>query len=250
MLGTVCDEVAPLVGRKQEQSLLASVLDDVALRGQALLLRGEAGIGKSRLISDTARAARERGMSALTAAGVQTEAHFPFAGLHQMLRPVRTRAAELPSVQRAALDAAFGLTDDVAPEHYRIAMAALDLLSEVAADTPLLLVADDAQWLDGPTLEVLAFVARRIESDPIVLLAATRDGYPSLLDDAGLQELRLGGLDGAAARALLDAAAPQLPVTARTRVCRRRREARSPFSSCQQSWVGLGTSHPWPAECR
>ena len=218
MLGTVRDEVAPVVGRGQEQALLTSVLDDVATRGQALLLRGEAGIGKSRLLSDTAQAARERGMAVLTATGVQSEAHLPFAGLHQMLRPVRGRAADLPSVQRAALDAAFGLTDDVAPEPYRIAMAALDLVSEVAADAPLLLVAEDAQWLDRPTLEVLAFVGRRIESDPIVLLAAARDGYPSVLDAAGLPELRLGGLDDAAAGALLDASAPQLPLAARTRV--------------------------------
>jgi DNA-binding CsgD family transcriptional regulator len=194
------------------------LLDEVAARGQALVLRGEAGIGKSRLLSDIAQAARERGMSVLTTTGVQSEAHLPFAGLHQLLRPVRGRAAELPAVQRAALDAAFGLTDEVAPEHYRIAMAALDLVSEVAADAPLLLVVEDAQWLDRPTLEVLAFVARRIEADPIVLLAATRDGYPLVLDNAGLPELRLGGLDDAAAGALLDASAPQLTLTARTRV--------------------------------
>jgi hypothetical protein len=155
-------------------------------------------------------------MATLTTTGVQTEAHLPFAGLHQMLRPVRARAARLPSAQRAALDAAFGLTDEVAPEHYRIAMTALDLVSEVAADAPLLLVAEDAQWLDRPSSEVLAFVARRIESDPIVLLAATRDGYRSLLDDAGLPELRLGGLGGGAAGALLDACAPQLSLAARS----------------------------------
>ena len=75
------------------------------------------------------RIARERGMSVLTTTGVQSEARLPFAGLHQLLRPVRGRAAELPAVQRAALDAAFGLTPEVAPEHYRIAMAALDLVS-------------------------------------------------------------------------------------------------------------------------
>lgn len=154
MLGSVRNEVAPVIGREQEQRLLTSVLDEVAARGQALVLRGEADIGKSRLISDTARAARERGMATLTTTGVQTEAHLPFAGLHQMLGPVRARAARLPSAQQAALDAAFGLTDEVAPEHYRIAMAALDLVSEVAADAPLLLVAEDAQWLDRPSLEV------------------------------------------------------------------------------------------------
>jgi DNA-binding CsgD family transcriptional regulator len=220
MVRTAGDEAAPLVGRDQEQTLLRSLLDDVTTRGQALVLRGDPGIGKSRLLSDTARIARERGMSVLTTSGVQSEAHLPFAGLHQLLRPVRGRAAELPAVQRAALDAAFGLTEEVAPEHYRIAMAALDLVSEVASDTPVLLVIEDAQWLDRPTSDVLAFVARRIESDPIVLLAAAREGYPSVLGDAGLPERRLAGLDDAAAGALLDASAPELALAERARVLR------------------------------
>jgi hypothetical protein len=220
MFGTARDEAAPLLGRDQERSLLRSVLDEVGTHGQALVLRGDPGVGKSRLLSDTARIARERGMSVLTTTGVQSEAHLPFAGLHQLLRPVRGRAAELPAVQRAALDAAFGLTDQVAPEHYRIAMAALDLVSEVATDAALLLVVEDAQWLDRPTSDVLAFVARRIESDPIILLAATRDGYPSVLGDAGLREHRLAGLDDAAAGALLDLSAPQLSLAARSRVLR------------------------------
>src|SRR5437660_12818850 len=101
MLGTAGDEAAPLLGRNREQSLLRSVLDEVATRGQALVLRGDPGVGKSRLLSDTARTARERGMSVLTTTGVQSEAHLPFAGLHQLLRPVRGRAVELPAVQRA-----------------------------------------------------------------------------------------------------------------------------------------------------
>ena len=175
------------------------------------MLRGEPGIGKSRLLSVAAQTARDRGMTVLTATGVQSEAHLPFAGLHQLLRPVRERAVELPPIQRDALDAAFGLTREAAPEHYRIAMAALDLVSDVAGDAPLLLVVEDAHWLDPPTADVLAFVARRIESDPVVLLAATRDGYPSALADAGLPEHRLAGLDDATAAALLDAAAPDLP---------------------------------------
>jgi len=209
-----------LLGRAPEQSLLTSLLDGIGERGQALVLRGDPGIGKSRLLSAAAQTARERGMTVLTATGVQTEAHLPFAGLHQMLRPVREHAVELPQVQRDALDAAFGLTRGEAPEHYRIAMAALDLLAEVADDVPLLLVVDDAHWLDPPTAGVLAFVARRIESDPVVLLAAARDGYPSALSDAGLPEHRLDGLDDETAAALLDAAAPDLPVAARNRVLR------------------------------
>jgi AAA ATPase domain len=220
MLGAARDESAPLLGRDQEQSLLRSWLDGVAVHGQALVLHGEPGVGKSRLLADTARTARERGMAVLTTTGVQSEADLPFAGLHQLLRPVRGRATELPPVQRAALDAAFGLTHERAPEHFRIAMAALDLLSEVATDGALLLIADDAQWLDRPTLEVLAFVGRRIESDPIIFLAATRDGYSSVLDDAGLPERRLAGLDDATAGELLDISAPQLSLAARDRVLR------------------------------
>ena len=209
-----------MLGRAQEQSLLTSFLDGVGDRGQALVLRGEPGIGKSRLLSVAAQTARDRGMTVLTATGVQSEAHLPFAGLHQLLRPVRERAVELPPIQRDALDAAFGLTREVAPEHYRIAMASLDLVSDVASDAPLLLVVEDAHWLDRPTADVLAFVARRIESDPVVLLAATRDGYPSALADAGLPEHRLAGLDDTTAAALLDAAAPGLPRPARNRVLR------------------------------
>src|SRR3954468_14942136 len=164
MLGTARDEAAPLVGRHDEQALLTSLLDDVATRGQALVLRGEPGIGKSRLLSESERTARERGMAVLRTTGVQSEAHLPFAGLHQLLRPVRDRASELRDVQRAALDAAFGLTHEAAPEPFRIAMAALDLLSDVAAESALLLVVEDAHWLDRPTADALAFVARRIES--------------------------------------------------------------------------------------
>ena len=218
MLGPVRDEAAPLLGRAHEQSLLTSLLDEVAERGQALVLRGEPGIGKSRLLSVAAQTARDRGMTVLTATGVQSEAHLPFAGLHQLLRPVRARAVDLPAIQRDALDAAFGLTRAAAPEHYRIAMASLDLVSDVAGDAPLLLLVDDAHWLDPPTADVLAFVARRIESDPVVLLAAARDGYPSALADAGLPEHRLAGLDDTTAAALLDAAAPRLSPAGRNRV--------------------------------
>jgi DNA-binding CsgD family transcriptional regulator len=211
---------APVLGRGSEQRLLGSLLDEAPARGRALVLRGEPGIGKSRLLCDTARAARARGMTVLTTSGVQSETHLPFAGLHQLLRPVRARAAELAPLQRAALDAAFGLTDDVATEHFRIAMAALDLLSDVAGHAPVLVVVDDVQWLDRPTADVLAFVARRIESDPIVLLAATRDGYDPVLVDAGLREHRLGGLDEAAAGELLAASAPDLPGVVRAQVLR------------------------------
>src|SRR3954467_12228154 len=218
MFGPAHQKEAPLLGRVHEQRVLTSLLDDVATRGQALVLRGDPGIGKSRLLSEAAHAARGRGMTVLTTAGVQSEAHLPFAGLHQLLRPVRGHAVGLSAVQRAALDAAFGLTDEAAPEQFRIAMAALDLVSDVAGEAPVLVVVEDAHWLDRPTADVLAFVARRIESDPVVLLVATRDGYASVLGEAGLPEHRLGGLDDAAAAELLDASEPELPPGVRARI--------------------------------
>jgi DNA-binding CsgD family transcriptional regulator len=220
MLAPAHGEATPLLGRLAEQRLLTSLLDGVSTRGQALVLHGEPGIGKSRLLAEATRAAREQGMIVLATAGVQSEAQLPFAGLHQLLRPVRDRANELPAAQRNALDAAFGLTAEAAPEHFRIAMAALDLLSDVAGDAPVMLAVEDAHWLDRPTADVLAFVGRRIESDPILLLAAARDGYPSVFGEAGLPQHMLAGLDDTAAAALLDASAPQLPITMRIRVLR------------------------------
>ena len=209
---------APLLGRDAEIELLASLLDGIQEGGGALVLSGEPGIGKSRLLAVAAGFARERGFTVLSATGVQSEAHLPFAGLHQLLRPLRFRVANLPAAQRAALDAAFGLGQEPAPERFRIAMAVLDLLCEVATDAPLLVLAEDAQWLDRPTTEVLAFVARRLRSDPVVLLAAVREGYPSPLVDAGLPQHRLGGLAPDEAMTLLDASAPQLSPVIRDRL--------------------------------
>ena len=208
----------PLLGRDAEVELLVSLLDGVQDGGGALVLYGEPGIGKSRLLAVAAGLARERGFTVLSATGVQSEAHLPFAGLHQLVRPLRSRVADLPAAQRAALDAAFGLGQEPAPERFQIAMAVLDLLGEVATGAPLLILAEDAQWLDHPTTEVLAFVARRLQSDPVVLLAAVREGYPSPLVDAGLPQHRLGGLGPAEAMTLLDASAQQLSPVVRDRL--------------------------------
>ncbi|MEA2216750.1 MAG: hypothetical protein QOK19_2311 [Solirubrobacteraceae bacterium] len=197
---------------------MRGLLDGVEREGAALVLRGEPGIGKSRLLAEAVQDARERGMLVLTAAGVQSEARLPFAGLHQLLRPVRDRAVHLATVQRQALDAAFGLSEEVVPEPFRIAMAALDLISEVAAESPVLVAVEDAHWLDRASADTLAFVARRIESDQVLLLVAARDGYPGGLAHAGLSELRLTALDDATAAALLDSVAPDLSLGVRRRV--------------------------------
>ena len=198
--------------------MLRSVLDGLHSSGGALVLRGEPGIGKSRLLATAATFAHDRDIATLSTTGVYSEARLAFSGLHQLLRPVRDRAAELHPAHRAALDAAFGIGDGAPPERFRIALAVLDLLSEVAAEAPLLIIAEDAHWLDPATADVLAFVARRLEADPIFLLAAVRDGYPSSLADAGLPERRLEPLHPAAAAELLDSSGRQLTVAVRDRL--------------------------------
>src|SRR5260370_10280479 len=110
------------------------------------------------------------------------------------------------------------MTGGVVPDLFRIALGSLEILSEAAASSPLLLIADDAQWLDRPTAAVLAFLARRLDAEPIILVAALRDGYDSVLAEAGMPELGLTGLDEAAAAALLDATDPALDAAAPARV--------------------------------
>jgi DNA-binding CsgD family transcriptional regulator len=183
-----------VVGREQESGLLASVLDEVRDRGAALVFTGIAGIGKTTLLEVAQGIAGERDMLVLATAGVPSEANLPFAALHRLLRPVLARAEDLPAAQREAVRAAFGMGEGTAPEPFMIALGVLGLVSEAAAGRRLLISVEDAHWLDRPTADVLAFVGRRIESDPIVLIAALRDGYDSPLSQAGLPELRLDRL--------------------------------------------------------
>jgi DNA-binding CsgD family transcriptional regulator len=211
-----------LVGRERELHVLADLLDGVSDHGAALLVRGEAGVGKSALLASASAQARTRGMRVLAATGAQAETLLPFAGLHQLLHPLLDQADELPAAQRDALYAAFGMRDGVrdeqAPNLFLIALATLELLSGAAEQTPLLVLVEDAQWLDSSTCDALAFVARRLESEPIVLLLAIREGVESALAETGLPDLQLEGLDDAAASALLDARAPELAPAVRERL--------------------------------
>ena len=149
-----------LVGREWELAVLDDLVARVGEFGGAVVVRGEAGIGKSALLDAVRTKAKEQGMTVLTTVGVESEAHFPFAGLHQLLRPTLRQAESLPVRQRAALLAASGMADAAAPDRFLIALAALELFADTASGSPLLVIVEDAQWLDRPTSDVLAFVAR------------------------------------------------------------------------------------------
>ncbi len=207
-----------LYGRDSEIALLDEWLRDIRDSGRALLIRGEAGIGKTSILDAGQSAARSRGCRVLPVVGVESEAHLAFAGLHQLLRPVLVQADELPPPQRKALLTAFGVLDGDAPALFLVGLATLNLLADIAAEKPLFLVADDVQWLDTPTAEALAFVGRRLASDRILLLAAMRDGFHSPLVAARLPELVIEPLSEAPSAELLDAHAPGLTGVARSRI--------------------------------
>jgi DNA-binding CsgD family transcriptional regulator len=213
------DTQAVLIGRDREVGALAERIDAASgPGGGALLLRGPAGIGKSSLLEAAKAHAAVARFQILTSTGIQSESQLPFAGLHQLLRPVLREVDRLPDSYAHAIRAAFGLSDQTAPSPYLIALSTLHLLGECADAAPVLLLVDDAQWLDLPTAEALAFVARRLESDPIVLLATVRDGFEIPLLGAGIPELRVEGLSDLDARSLLAVRAPGLTAALRDRI--------------------------------
>ena len=128
----------------------------------------------------------------------------PFAALHQLLRPLLKRAQGLARPQRDALLATFGMEEVSAPDPFLVALGSLELVAEEARKAPLLVIVDDAHWLDASTTDVLGFIARRLGPEPVVLLIAARDGYETALVEFGLPELRVEALDDQSSRALLD----------------------------------------------
>ncbi|GAA2844584.1 LuxR family transcriptional regulator [Streptosporangium fragile] len=189
-----------LRGRDAEQAVIDRLLAQCrAGRSGALLIRGEPGIGKTALLGYAADAAD--GMRVIRGTGVESEAELPFAGLHLLLRPVLDRAAALPAPQERALRAAFGLASVEAGDRLLIGLAVLSLLSELAEDGPLLVLVDDAQWLDRASVDALLFAARRLDAEGVTVLFAAREPFVA----PGVPELPVRGLDPAAAAALLGA---------------------------------------------
>ena len=166
-----------------------------------LVLRGEAGVGKTALLEYVA--GRARGCRLARVTGVQSEMELAFAGLHQLCAPMLSRAECLPVPQREALRTAFGLAEGPPPDRFLVGLAVLSLLSEAAAERPLVCVIDDGQWLDHASAQALGIVARRLAADPVGLVFAARVPGKKL---TGLRELTVAGLPDADARALLESA--------------------------------------------
>src|SRR3954453_17081132 len=195
-----------LQGRSGERAVLQQLLERVR-GGQSavLVIRGEAGVGKTALLQSCAR--EPAGFRVAEIAGVECEMELPFAGLHRLCAPMLDHLAALPEPQQAALRVALGLSAGEAPDRFLVALAALTLLAEVATERPLLCMVDDAQWLDGASSQVLGFVARRLLAESVALVFAVRDpAEPREL--VGLPELHLEGLPDEAARALLATVIP------------------------------------------
>jgi len=195
-----------LLGRASEREALDRLLDKVRGGPSAVLVvSGEAGVGKTALLHYCARQAS--GFRVARVAGVESEMELPFAGLHQLCAPMLDRIGALPEPQQAALSVALGLASGAATDRFLVALAALSLLAEVAAERPLLCFVDDAQWLDTASAQVLGFVARRLLAESVAIVFAVRDPIDEH-ELTGLPALELGGLPEEDARALLATVIP------------------------------------------
>jgi DNA-binding CsgD family transcriptional regulator len=191
-----------LYGREGERSALLDLLDAAReSRSGALVLRGEAGVGKSALLSDAAAAATD--FRVIRTAGVEAEFELAFAAVHQLTRPLLDHLDEIPEPQAGALRGALGETTQTTDDRFLIAAALLSLFAAAAEESPLLCAVDDAHWLDRPSADALTFVARRLEAEPIALVFAARGSEERSFDAAGVPDLELEGIDAGAAGALL-----------------------------------------------
>jgi DNA-binding CsgD family transcriptional regulator len=197
-----------LVDRLTETGVMQGLLDGVQEGSSGVLvLRGQAGMGKTALLREMAERAANGGMRIAQAAGIQAEMEFDFAGLHQLLLPFVGGLQDLPDPHRAALGTVFGLATCQASDRFLVGLAALTLLTDAAEKQPVLCVVDDAQWLDRVSLEMLTFVARRLLADRVGMVFGLRAGEERAEALSGFPELRVGPLPPEAGKELLETAA-------------------------------------------
>ncbi|BBZ31870.1 helix-turn-helix transcriptional regulator [Mycolicibacterium confluentis] len=195
-----------LVGRRVEQQKLADLLERVRGGGSAVLvLRGEAGIGKTALLQDVRDHAAD--LRVITLSGTESEMELAYAGVQQLSAPLLSHIDRLPDPQKNALQVALGLRDGAAPDRLLVGLAVLSLLADAGAEQPTMCLIDDAQWVDRASLQALAFAGRRLAADPVMMVFAARGTQfdPEL---SALPEMHLTGLADADARALLSATLP------------------------------------------
>src|SRR5215216_3015599 len=176
-------------GRASERQALDRLVADAhASRSGVLVIRGQAGVGKTALMRYAAE--RASGFRIAQVSGVESEMELPFAALHQLCAPLLDRLDALPAPQQEALRVALGVVSGAAPDRFLVGLATLTLLAEVAEQQPLLCLLDDLQWLDDASGQVLGFVARRLLAEPVAIVFAAR-GESAEPELSGLPELRL-----------------------------------------------------------
>src|SRR3954454_18763471 len=200
-----------LVGRDAEALRLRRIMAALPRRGACLLIRGEAGVGKTSLVASALDEARQRGIPVAGSTSIESEAQLAFAGLHMLIEPLFDDVDRLPAGQRRAILAAFGMIHAPAPDLFLIALGTLELLANAARERGLVVAVGDAQWLDGPTATVISFIAPRCAARRVVMLIEVRDGLSTPLTGLSLPELRIEPLREGSARSLLDASSPGLP---------------------------------------
>lgn len=193
-----------LVDRSTEQETLSRLLASARLgRGAALVLTGEPGVGKTALLTDAlATRGEQTNTHLLRVTATEIEQDLPFATLHALLQPALAVLDELPEVQARALAMALSLRAGVGGDRFAIGAATFGLLTKFAEGAPVIVAIDDLQWADGPSVEALAFAARRLSNDPIIMLLAGRSGeLPTAV--SGLDVLEVSGLTAAGSARLM-----------------------------------------------
>jgi DNA-binding CsgD family transcriptional regulator/tetratricopeptide (TPR) repeat protein/energy-coupling factor transporter ATP-binding protein EcfA2 len=207
-----------LIGRRGELATVRALVERARSSGEALLIIGEPGVGKTMLLDAAAGMASSAGACVLRASGVEFEAGISFSGLNQTLLPLLAELAHLTAAYRNALNVALGFGEGPAPDRLVVSNATLALLRQAAVARPVLVVIDDLPWLDRASAEVLGFVARRLAGSRVGVLGASRSGEESFFDRVGLPELELQPLDDDAAGKLVLTHFPTLGAPIRQRI--------------------------------
>ncbi|WP_019071670.1 ATP-binding protein [Streptomyces hokutonensis] len=208
----------PLVGRDHDLGLVRGFVEEAMVSGRALLLSGDAGVGKTVLLDAAAGQARGTGARVVRAAGVEFESTMSFAGLHQVLQPLLAGLDGLPDPYRTALNVALGLDRGAPSDQLLVSNAALTLLVQAAVERPLLVIVDDLPWLDRASAVVLGFVARRLGGSRVGFLGAYRSGEGTFFERGGVPHHHVQPLDTTAAAALIEARSPSLAPRVRDRL--------------------------------